>query len=206
MMNRYSSNGSTDAYLGSLPDDILRMIFEKCDCSTILSLSQVNSRFDLLTKTEECSEVKCRSIVPFMHKICLLPDCAFQDINTFHPHSKKDWRESYKFGVSAKGWNETLRIYKELAHIQDFPRISGENWKKLKKTTLKTSICSVLRFIAEILLVLGLLSFLRNSEVAFRVRVNGEASKKSFADTLTFSTLLIGSFCLEDCISSFLLK
>ncbi|KAH7817548.1 putative solute carrier family 45, member 1/2/4 [Monocercomonoides exilis] len=120
-----------------------------------------------------------------MHIICLLPKCAFQDISKFQPSSEEDWKESYKYGVSTKGWKETLQIYKELAHIRDFPQITGKNRKKWIKNTLSIMIRSILQFMAEILLVLGLLSFLRNSEIAYRVRANGEAAKKSFTDTLT---------------------
>ncbi|KAH7816473.1 uncharacterized protein MONOS_18221 [Monocercomonoides exilis] len=59
---------------------------------------------------------------------------------------------------------------------------------------------------AVILLVLGLLSFSRNSEIAYRERMNGEATNKSFADTLTFSTLLIGLSYLIYHFSSHLKK
>ncbi|KAH7818737.1 uncharacterized protein MONOS_13193 [Monocercomonoides exilis] len=107
-MRESSSKGAVDAC--SLPDDILKIIFGKCNFSTIISLSQVNRRFNILSKTEECARIKCRAIIPFMHKICLLPECAFQYIYFFNPRSEEDWKESYKYGVSAKGWKETLQV------------------------------------------------------------------------------------------------
>ncbi|KAH7816501.1 uncharacterized protein MONOS_11542 [Monocercomonoides exilis] len=45
-MRESSSKGAVNACLGSLPDDILKIIFEKCNCSEILSLSQKESTFD----------------------------------------------------------------------------------------------------------------------------------------------------------------
>ncbi|KAH7822002.1 uncharacterized protein MONOS_6552 [Monocercomonoides exilis] len=126
-MRESYSKGAVDAC--NLPDDILRMfeIFGKCNFSTILSLSQVYRRFNLLSKTEEknqhltlcitsshwpsrCAKIKYQVIIPFMHMTCLLPDCAFQYIHFFNPHSEEDWKESYKYGVSAKGWKETLQF------------------------------------------------------------------------------------------------
>lgn len=199
-MNKRST---IDLNLNSFPDELLALIFSKCDCSTIVALSQVNSRFNRLSKLPRCVEIKCRSIVPFIQKINFIPKCAFFDISLFNPQSEEDWQESYKFGVSPKGWSNTQQIYKKLSQKRYCSQLTLKSIITKKLSSSSGRIKAVFLLLGFISFALGLICFSRNCEIAYKLIQNDDSSKKSFTDTLTFCALLIYAYLLIGCVISY---
>ncbi|KAH7815791.1 uncharacterized protein MONOS_15062 [Monocercomonoides exilis] len=107
-----SSNDSCDQFnIKNVPEEIWKKIFMQCDTKTKMSLMGTSKQFRLILNTEEFWREIVVEELPRLKDNIYLNQNEFQDIETLDQGNEMNKEDRIRFGLSPKGWKDTIKMY-----------------------------------------------------------------------------------------------
>ncbi|KAH7820216.1 uncharacterized protein MONOS_7781 [Monocercomonoides exilis] len=110
------SSSSSDENFGlvdmkRVPMDIWKRILKECDTRAKMRLMGTSKFFREMLDTEEFWHEIVVEELPRLRDNIYMNQNEFQDLDTYDPNNADDVADKTRFGLSPKGWKDTIRLY-----------------------------------------------------------------------------------------------
>ncbi|KAH7820460.1 uncharacterized protein MONOS_7253fu7254 [Monocercomonoides exilis] len=111
-----TSSSSSDEDCGlvdvkRVPMDIWKRILKECDTRTKMRLMGTSKFFREMLDTDEFWHEIVVEELPRLRDNIYMSQNEFQDLDTYDPNNADDVADKTRFGLSPKGWKDTIRLY-----------------------------------------------------------------------------------------------
>eukprot|EP00770_Monocercomonoides_exilis_P000328 MONOS_327.1-p1 / transcript=MONOS_327.1 / gene=MONOS_327 / organism=Monocercomonoides_exilis_PA203 / gene_product=unspecified product / transcript_product=unspecified product / location=Mono_scaffold00005:167376-168864(+) / protein_length=391 / sequence_SO=supercontig / SO=protein_coding / is_pseudo=false len=94
-----------------VPMDIWKRILKECDTRTKMRLMGTSKFFREMLDTDEYWHEIVVEELPRLRDNIYMSQNEFQDLDTYNPNNADDVADKTRFGLSPKGWKDTIRLY-----------------------------------------------------------------------------------------------
>ncbi|KAH7828193.1 uncharacterized protein MONOS_13364 [Monocercomonoides exilis] len=110
------SSSSSDEYcdlvdVKNMPIEIWKQILKKCDTKTKMRLMGTSKFFRKILDTDEYWHEIVVEELPRLRDNIYMSQDEFQNLDTYDPNNADDVADKTRFGLSSKGWKDTIRLY-----------------------------------------------------------------------------------------------
>eukprot|EP00770_Monocercomonoides_exilis_P013128 MONOS_13072.1-p1 / transcript=MONOS_13072.1 / gene=MONOS_13072 / organism=Monocercomonoides_exilis_PA203 / gene_product=unspecified product / transcript_product=unspecified product / location=Mono_scaffold00774:19386-21863(+) / protein_length=666 / sequence_SO=supercontig / SO=protein_coding / is_pseudo=false len=115
--------------------DIWKQILKKCDTRTKMRLMGTSKFFRKMLDTDEFWHEIVVEELPRLRDNIYMSQSEFQDLDTYDPSNADDVADKTRFGLSPKGWKDTIRLYGTFPEVL-FGKRQGfwKDFQDLKRT------------------------------------------------------------------------